>query len=44
VPSVDEVAAPALDIWAQEQGYEKIDLNLAGIRARVEQQKVSPHR
>jgi hypothetical protein len=28
----DELAAPALDIWAQEQGYEKkIELNLAGI-------------
>lgn len=30
VPLVDELAAPALDIWAQEHGYEKIELNLAG--------------
>jgi FdhE protein len=31
VPSVDELATPALDIWAHENGYEKIELNLAGI-------------
>lgn len=30
VPSVDELATPALDIWAHENGYEKIELNLAG--------------
>jgi FdhE protein len=31
VPLVDEVAAAALDIWAREHGYEKIELNLLGI-------------
>jgi formate dehydrogenase maturation protein FdhE len=31
LPSVDELATPALDIWAREQGYGKIELNLAGI-------------
>ncbi len=44
VPSVDELATPALDIWAQEEGYEKIELKLAGIRVKVKQQKISPHR
>jgi FdhE protein len=31
VPLVDEVAGAALDIWAQERGYEKIELNLVGL-------------
>jgi FdhE protein len=31
VPLVDELATPALDVWAYENGYEKIELNLAGI-------------
>jgi formate dehydrogenase maturation protein FdhE len=31
VPLVDELATPALDIWARENGCEKIELNLAGI-------------
>jgi formate dehydrogenase accessory protein FdhE len=31
VPLVDEVAAVALDIWAREHGYEKIELNLVGL-------------
>ena len=31
VPLVDELATPALDIWARENGYQKIELNLAGI-------------
>jgi FdhE protein len=31
VPLIDEIAAPALDIWALEHGYEKVELNLAGI-------------
>jgi FdhE protein len=31
VPLVDEVAGAALDIWAREQGYEKIELNLVGL-------------
>jgi FdhE protein len=31
VPSVDELATPALDVWAYENGYEKIELNLVGI-------------
>ena len=30
VPLVDEVAAAALDGWANEQGYTKIELNLVG--------------
>jgi formate dehydrogenase maturation protein FdhE len=31
VPLVDEVAAAALDLWAQEKGYQKIELNLVGL-------------
>jgi len=31
VPLVDEVAGAALDVWAREQGYEKIELNLVGL-------------
>ena len=31
VPFVDEIATPALDLWAQENGYQKVELNLAGI-------------
>lgn len=31
VPLVDEVAAAPLDLWAVEQGYEKIELNLIGL-------------
>ena len=31
VPLVDEVAGAALDIWARQQGYEKIELNLVGL-------------
>lgn len=31
VPVVDELAALALDVWAVEQGYRKVELNLAGI-------------
>lgn len=30
-PLVDEVAAAALDVWAREQGYVKIELNLVGL-------------
>jgi formate dehydrogenase maturation protein FdhE len=30
IPEVDEIAFPALDIWASEQGYRKIQLNLMG--------------
>lgn len=30
-PLVDEVAAAALDVWATEQGYVKIELNLVGL-------------
>jgi FdhE protein len=30
-PLVDEVAAAALDLWAREQGYTKIELNLVGL-------------
>ena len=31
VPIVDEVAGATLDLWARERGYEKIELNLAGL-------------
>ena len=31
VPLVDEVAAAALDVWSQEHGYTKIELNLVGL-------------
>lgn len=31
IPIVDEVAAAALDLWAAEQGYRKIELNLVGL-------------
>ncbi|MER3398034.1 MAG: hypothetical protein C4316_05755 [Chloroflexota bacterium] len=31
VPIVDELAALPLDVWAVEQGYRKVELNLAGI-------------
>lgn len=31
VPLVDEIAAAALDLWAVEHGYEKIELNLMGL-------------
>jgi len=31
VPVVDEVAAAPLDLWAAEQGYQKIELNLVGL-------------
>jgi len=31
VPLVDEVAAAPLDLWAQEHGYQKIELNLLGV-------------
>jgi FdhE protein len=30
-PLVDEVAGAALDVWARERGYEKIELNLVGL-------------
>jgi FdhE protein len=31
VPLVDEVAAAALDVWANERGFTKIELNLVGL-------------
>jgi hypothetical protein len=31
VPLVDEVAGAPLDLWARDQGYEKIELNLLGL-------------
>jgi formate dehydrogenase maturation protein FdhE len=31
LPLLDEVAALALDMWAREDGYRKIHLNLAGV-------------
>jgi FdhE protein len=31
IPLVDEVAAAALDVWAHEHGYMKIELNLVGL-------------
>jgi FdhE protein len=31
IPPIDELAAIPLDLWAREQGYQKIQANLAGI-------------
>jgi FdhE protein len=31
IPLVDEIAAAPLDLWAAEQGYQKIELNLMGL-------------
>jgi FdhE protein len=31
VPLVDEVAAAALDLWARERGYAKLEMNLVGL-------------
>ena len=31
IPEVDELACTPLDIWARQQGYSKIVLNLAGV-------------
>jgi len=31
VPLVDEIAAAPLDLWADEHGYKKIELNLVGV-------------
>jgi FdhE protein len=31
IPLVDEVAAAALDVWAQEHGYTKIEMNMVGL-------------
>ena len=31
IPEVDELAALPLDVWAREQGYRKLQMNLAGI-------------
>ena len=31
IPEVDELAALPLDVWAREQGYRKVQPNLAGI-------------
>jgi FdhE protein len=31
VPLVDEVATAALDLWARDKGYTKIELNLVGV-------------
>lgn len=31
VPVVDEMAGAALDVWARERGYDKIELNLVGL-------------
>jgi FdhE protein len=31
VPEVDELAAVALDLWAREQGYTKLQINAVGI-------------
>ena len=30
-PLVDEVAAAALDVWAKERGYTKIEMNMVGL-------------
>jgi len=31
VPIVDEIDAAALDLWASEHSYTKIELNLVGV-------------
>ena len=31
IPEVDEIAAIAMDVWALEQGWEKIHPNLIGL-------------
>ncbi len=31
IPEVDELACTPLDIWAREQGYSKLTLNIAGV-------------
>jgi FdhE protein len=31
IPLVDEVAGAALDLWARERGYQKIEVNLLGL-------------
>jgi formate dehydrogenase maturation protein FdhE len=31
IPEVDELAALPLDLWAAEQGYRKLQSNLAGV-------------
>jgi formate dehydrogenase maturation protein FdhE len=31
IPEVDELAGLPLDLWAQEQGYRKVQPNLTGI-------------
>jgi len=31
VPLIDDVASAALDLWATEKGYAKIELNLVGL-------------
>lgn len=31
IPLVDEVAGAALDLWARDRGYQKIELNLVGL-------------
>jgi FdhE protein len=31
VPIVDEIATVALDVWAREQGYSKLEVNLLGL-------------
>jgi formate dehydrogenase maturation protein FdhE len=31
VPIVDEMASIPLDLWAQERGYRKLEVNLLGL-------------
>lgn len=31
VPTVDEIATVALNLWAEEQGYTKIETNVLGM-------------
>ena len=31
IPEVDEMACTPIDIWAQQQGYGKLALNIAGV-------------
>jgi formate dehydrogenase maturation protein FdhE len=30
-PVVDEIASSPLDLWAQEHGYSKLELNVVGM-------------
>jgi FdhE protein len=31
IPRVDDLCSPSLDLWAAEQGYERLEPSLAGV-------------